>query len=225
MRLLYLIAMLCSLALPARADVLIDDFTSGPYSKTLFSLPPSALDSSQQSGTMLGGGRNTIFQVQSTVNPPGAPPILGVLQIGSGLFDFSIGGSLTSLDVAYSPANVDLSGLDRFRFDFGANSGLLSVSAVVSSLIGASQTQFNVAPSNTAFSVDVPFSALVPIGPPADLSTVTFIDFKFTTTGQANGQAFLLKSIVAVPEPSTWSALFAGLLFTGFVGMRRRMHT
>jgi hypothetical protein len=225
MRLLYLIAMLCSLALPARADVLIDDFTSGPYSVFLSSAQPNASASNQQIGTMLGGTRDTIFQVQSTVNPPGAPPIFGGLSIGSGLFDFALGGSLTRLDVTYSPANVDLSKQDRFRFDFAGNSGLITIGTVVSSFAGVSQTAFTVAPSSNAFFFDIPFSAFVPLGTAADLSAVTFINFNFITSGQAGGQAFKLNSIVAVPEPGTWTAFIAGLLFTGFVGMRRRMHS
>src|SRR3972149_1290116 len=116
----------------AHAQILIDDFTTGPYFKTL----TSGSDLNVQTGTMAGLRRATFMQVEQ--NPLSQR---FELSIGDGFAVSNSGSSVDGmLDLGYGydstgPAgllandlNWNLSGLDRLRATFLSNDRSLSVS-------------------------------------------------------------------------------------------------
>lgn len=202
--------------------VVIDDFTSGPYSNSI----QSGTVIASQTGTMLGGERDTLMRV--TNNPfnfdfevvinNGLAAISNDASVDSvfgldydGVGDES-GGSGFATGPGFGPLNW--SSLDRIRLNFLENDQDLALSVQVESVGGgASSGTFSVAANHSPFTFDVLFSGL---SGNVNLSQVNRITFFFDGLPSAD---FALRDIQAVPEPASLTGLIAA---AGILLARRR---
>jgi hypothetical protein len=188
----------------AGAQLVLDDFSTGPYQKTL----TSGADTNLQFGSMLGNSRVTSLNI--------CPP---AQCNGHGLFkqstSFQIEGTTKSapaalvynsgyktegyLDVLYgksAPLNLDLaSGYDRIRLNFDGADGFVNLNIVVYTNGLFSSIECNLADHSYArpFSVDFPFSDFTA---GADFRDVTQIALVF---GNSEGGNFAVTSVEAIP--------------------------
>jgi hypothetical protein len=194
----------------AVAQLVLDDFSTGKYQKTL----KSGTDANTQSGSMIGGNRATSF----FVCPPGpcgsynvfAQP--GSFQVRpktksspSALIQSAGYKASPRLDVFYgstAPLNLDLSSqYDRFRLSFDGSD--LSVNFNILVWTGGlySQTGCNIDPSITSFTIDFPFANFTPGQgtPGADFSNLTLMDFIFQSDSAIGGNSWAVTSFTAIP--------------------------
>ncbi|HRJ27768.1 MAG TPA: PEP-CTERM sorting domain-containing protein [Fimbriimonadaceae bacterium] len=224
MRQFALLALGVAVASGANAAILIDDFTTGNYTKVL----TTGNDYASQNGAMLGGDRGTFLAVLS--NP------LGVslnFTVGSGFYiadagsrlayNVSVGygytlvGGGTSGSFAFDDLNANFGGQDRFRLWFESNDLNLGLEVGVRSG-GTFYTHTRTIAGgfpNTPFTEDILFTS-------AGLGGVNWADvdqvyLSFTNTPSGD---FALTRFEAVPEPASMLALGAGL--AALVARRRR---
>lgn len=212
--------------LAASASALIlDDFTSGPYSNSI----QSGTVIASQTGTMVGGERDTLMRV--TNNPFGFD---FEVVIDNGLAAISNDASVDSLfgldydgvgeetggeEFVRGPGlgGLDLSAFDRLRFKFLENDQDLELTVQFRTFMrGMSFGTFVVPASHTPFTFDVLFSGLDQRGGGADFSNLDRITIFFDGLPSAD---FALQDIQAVPEPATFTALAAAV---GLLIARRR---
>jgi len=192
----------------AHAFVMIDDFSSGTYMKTM----SSGNDQNVQSGTMLGGTRGTDLTVVS--NPLN---VVFDFQVGNGFLVADAGSALRDIvELRYGigagmvpvDLNSNLAGEDRFRLFFDSNDLNLNLDLTVRS--GASSyTHSRVIAggfANTPFVEDILFTSSGLAG--MNWADVDEIRFRFSNTPSGD---FAISQIQAVPEPGTILALGAGL--------------
>jgi len=197
----------------AAAQLVIDDFSSGFYGKTLST--GTATDT--QTGTMAGGTRETDINVcvpASTCpsyNPfdqPNSYQIKKATKTTPAVLIFNTGyQSLADLQVFYglgSPMNLDLSSYDRIRVYFNGADQLVNLNLVVStngpwSALGCNFTDPYTSPIS-AFTVDLPFANFSSNGGAgADFSDLTLMDFEFDASqGYATGEDWAVTSFQAV---------------------------
>ncbi|HRJ27769.1 MAG TPA: PEP-CTERM sorting domain-containing protein [Fimbriimonadaceae bacterium] len=211
-------------AASSQAAILIDDFTSGSYSKVL----TSGADYALQNGTMLGGDRGTFLQVLS--NP------LGVslnFSVGSGFYiadagsrlaytvgvgyGYSLTGGGTSGSFLTDDLNANFGGQDRFRLWFESNDLNLGLEIGVRSG-GTFYTHTRTIAGgfpNTPFVEDVMFTSAGFGG--VNWADVDQVYLQFTNTPSGD---FALTRFEAVPEPASMMALGAGL--AALVARRRK---
>ncbi len=200
----------------AFSQLTIDDFSTGPYSKSL----KSGTDTNLQSGSMAGGSRETYFVACATkadcatINPFNQASSFDVQQkTKTSPNALVFNGAYKSdayLGVLYgfsAPMTLDLSAsYDRLRVTFDSADQGVNFNIVVWSNNGALYSQTGCWLSdpglNTAFSVDFPFADFSPgTGTPgADFSDINYMDFLFDAAqGAYTGEDWAVTSIQAIP--------------------------
>jgi hypothetical protein len=200
----------------SRAQLTLDDFSSGPYQKTL----KSGSDNNFQLGAMIGGSRETTFVACSpapkcaVVNPFGQPSsfqIRSKTRTTPNVLIFNTGyKSEAFLAVGYGfslPMRLDLSeSYDRIRVTFDGVDGAVNFNLTVWSNAGSVYSQlgcnFTDPGSQTSFTVDFPFASFVPGGGSegADFSGLTNMQFLFDgAQGAAAGEDWAVTSLQAIP--------------------------
>jgi hypothetical protein len=196
----------------AAAQLVLEDFSTGPYQKTL----KTGHDSNTQTGKMVGGSRNTIFVScpdagcagggvgDNPFNQPNSFQIKVKTKTTPSALIFNSGYRtypVLSLGYGYgAPMMIDLSAsYDRIRLNFDGANQVINFNLLVFSSIGYSQTGCNiVAPAfMTPFTIDFPF---VYFTSGADFSAVNYMVLEFDVGGGPNMEAdFALTSIEAIP--------------------------
>ncbi len=230
-------------ASPAIADIVIDDFQAAVSNITL--IPGDApLQSPAVGSSILGGERD----MQSFIGygpvgetwRTGVDPSRGLywdadpgMHVNTVLeWDGSGDGSTNFDALPINPLSVDLSALTAFRFEFGFNTKPLSLVMLTGNRAdsptptGASQTQEYIIPGgqSSPFFFDVAFAefeaVFSPFLPGTDWSNVNVIVARIGSAPGVEGNAFELRRVTAVPEPS--SGLFLLSATVGFGFARRR---
>lgn len=205
------------------ADALVlDDFMTGAYSKTI----QSGTDLAFQSGSMIGGIRNTFLEVQD--NPFGEDfhfevgNGLAVISSGAGLngymslsygWESDGGGGRRRRDLHY---NFVDSGIDRFKLQFQRNDLPLLVTVVVESGSGNGRSSFQrvvLGGRNSPFVEEFLVSSL---SGNADIADIDQIEWGFDSIDSGD---YVIGKLEAVPEPASMAVLGAGL---AFLAARRR---
>lgn len=211
------LASLC-FALPARAGILIDDY----------SLPvtPTALVG------VFGSSNNRVdampspvpypFSSRSTTVTAAAAGVISATIGGGQLIDISAFGTGGTVHLAYTapalgPVNF-LAGATNFTFDLlsSANNGLLTVTLVANGAASTGAVPITVSASPTTFSVPIPVNA--------NFAFASFFDVFFELQGGATSLSIdsFRTTIAGVPEPTTslvWCVVaLSGL---GLVSLRR----
>lgn len=215
---------LALLGASARA-LIIDDFTSGPYSNSI----QAGTVIASQTGTMVGGERDTMMRV--TDNPfgfdfevvinDGLAAISNDVSVDSlfGLDYDGIGEETGGEEFVRGPGlgGLDLSAYDRIRFAFLENDQDLQLTVQFRTFTrGMSFGTFTVPASHTPFTFDVFFDGLDRRGQGADFSQIERITLFFDGLPSAD---FALQDIQTVPEPATLTALAVAV---GLLAARRR---
>lgn len=192
------------------AQLVIDDFSTGPISKTMRA--GSVTDT--ETGSMSGGSRVTEFLVCATSpcgasNPFSQPATFQVhakTKSAPAALVQSAGYKVgPRIDVVYGSTaslNVDLSSsYDRFRLTFDGSDLSVNFNIVVWTGGLYSQTGCNIAPSITSFTIDFPFIDFTPGGTTtgADFSDITLMDFIFQTDSAIGGNSWAVTSFEAIP--------------------------
>jgi hypothetical protein len=189
--------------------LVIDDFTTGPYSVSL----QSGDDLARQPGSMLGALRTTWVKVD-------ANPLNQWLDftVASGL---AITSSGTLLDawavVAYGDTadlDVDLSGYNAFKVNFVSNDLPMTMSVALGSRTNGDFEAVGVpVASGVGFSVTVPFSLFSTF---TSFNDVDFVAFAFDSAPSGD---YAVGHLEVVPEPASIAALAVGM---GALVARRR---
>ncbi|MGA2002699.1 MAG: hypothetical protein ABSG70_04920, partial [Terriglobales bacterium] len=196
----------------ASAQLVLDDFSTGPYQKTL----KTGHDTNTQTGKMAGGSRATDYvscpdagcagggagdnpfdQPNSFQIKPKTKTTPSALIFNSGYKTYPV----LYLSYGYgSPMTIDLSSsYDRIRLNFDGENQVINFNLLVFSSSGYSQTGCNiVAPGYmTPFTIDFPF---VDFTSGADFSAVNYMVLEFDVGGGPNMQAdFAVTSFEAIP--------------------------
>jgi hypothetical protein len=206
------VAAILSISQLASAQLTIDDFSTGAYSKTL----KTGSDTHTETGAMLGDSRYTLFVSCPSshcggggkgLNPFDQPSSFqvklasksapSVLILNSGYMTYPF------LDLGYgygSPMSVDLSSsYDRIRLNFYGSNQSINTNIEVSSSSGMSGLGCNIIPPEfmQPFSVDFPFADF---SGSADYGAVTNIFLEFGVSEGLNAEMdFGLTSIQAIP--------------------------
>jgi hypothetical protein len=233
------------------ATILIDDFAQ-PNAAHFFSLGSGNspfMQMSQTVGGVIGGQRDSLFQVMGQAQPNSTVGLLGhdtsynidALQVGtngfsptiatlqySGTNDLNTPTSLVNAHGLGGGLGIDLTdggANDRFELQFFTSDALpttgLGIAVTITSPGGKSSTATAVAPNAQAFfTFDIPFGQLVGN---ALLSNVDSITFVFNGAApQTPNIDYELHQLAAVPEPAS------GLLMTiatgawGWLALRSR---
>ncbi|MGO4885964.1 MAG: hypothetical protein ACLP59_34845 [Bryobacteraceae bacterium] len=194
----------------ALAQLVIDNFKTGKYEKTL----KSGSDTNTQSGSMMGSSRQTEFLVCSTSpcgasNPfaqPGSFEVRPATKTTPAALIQSAGYKVgPRLDVFYgstAPLNLNLSGqYDRFRLTFDGSDLSVNFNLVVWTGTLYSQTGCNIDPRITSFTIDFPFEYFTPGGATsgANFGDITLMDFIFQTDSAIGGNSWAVTSFKAIP--------------------------
>lgn len=218
------------LALPqlAFSQLVLDDFSTGKYEKVL----TSGSDLNTQSGSMIGGSRETEFLVCQpgpcgAANPFGqgaAFQVRPATKLAPAALIQSAGYKVgPRLDVFYGSTtsmNLDLSSqYDRFRLTFDASDLSVNFNIVVWTGTLYSQTGCNIDPSITSFTIDFPFADFTAgqgtAG--ANFGDITLMDFIFQTDSAIGGNDWAVTSFQAIPI----GAPPADITCTGYGAIRR----
>jgi len=211
-----ILAMAAILAVPklAFSQLLLDNFSTGSYEKSL----KAGSDTNVQSGSMVGGNRLTSF----LLCPPGpcgvdnefaqsaSFQIRPATKIAPAALVFSAGYKASPrLDVEYgSPTALSLnlaSAYDRLRVNFDGADQIMNFNILVYSNGNSlySQTGCNLSPPfyGAPYSVDFPFADFTPGQgtPGADFSDITLIDFIDQTEGALGAADWAITSFEAIP--------------------------
>ena len=199
----------------AAAQWTLDDFSTGPYSKTL----KKGEDNNHQSGSMVGGTRGTALVACSPssackndnpFNQPSSFDIQPATKTTPSALVFNSGYKADSyLDISYgygTPMTLDFSGYDRIRINFDAVDQVVNFNLLVFSNGGAlySQTGCNLVDTGLlkSFSVDFPFADFTPGGhtPGADFTGINYMVFIFDEAqGAYSGEDWAVTSFQAIP--------------------------
>jgi hypothetical protein len=204
------IAALLAIPQAAMSQLVLDDFTTGKYQKTL----GSSSDTNTQTGSMVGGSRETVFFICppgpcGARNPFGQPSSFQIrpatkqepaaLIMNGG---YKVG---PRLDVYYGSGaamNLNLSALyDRIRLTFDASDLSVNFNILVFTGTTWSQIGCNLDPSITSFTYDFPFANFqaAPGTSGADFSDLTLMDFIFQTDSAIGGNNWAVTSFQAIP--------------------------
>lgn len=194
----------------ADAQLTLDDFSTGAYSKVL----KSGTDTNTQSGSMVGGSRETVF----FVCPPGP---CGTYNLYTQPASFQVRPKTKTtpaaliqsagykvgprLDVQYgsgAPMNLNLStSYDRFRLTFDGNDLEVNFNILVYTGTTWSQTGCNIPANTNSFTIDFPFEYFTPgTGTSgANFGDLTIVDFIFQTGSAVGGNSWAVTSFEAIP--------------------------
>ncbi len=223
-----------ALALPVRADVLVDDFSTGAFSGVFAAAPGGSSAGGEQAGSMAAGHR------QWQLSLFGASGLGGLVDISPAGFEFRSNlGVGHRFDWFYGDTYVghdhrldlDFSHEQSLRFAFAEVQRGLNFNVLLyydGQIDNYSQVGINIAPTSTPVNIDFSFAAIaaaiaVP-SRPADLSHVSGI-YIVTQSGGAvagGGESFRMTSIStvsAVPESPSAALAAAGLI--ALWGLRR----
>lgn len=179
----------------AAAQLMLDDFSTGPYHKTL----SGGYDGNIQFGSMAGGSRATNFYVPSEYNPFGQPNsfrIRPATRTAPNALVFNAGyKSEAYLEVFYgysAPMTLNLAPeYDRIRVKFDGTDQILNFIVTAFSNHGSMYSQIGcnlVAPAPvTPFTVDLPFSEFTP-GSSTSRADFSDIDYLWFIFGKAQGE-------------------------------------
>jgi hypothetical protein len=216
---------------PAQAASIVDTFSDGPGVIQTDRAP--FVEAWLPAATAPGGGRYIANSIGAGVAQAGKFTFAAV-QSGA-YFTLSDPAIALYTNLTYGPANgfgrelsLDLRSESAFKLDFRYLSAPVTFSVSVVTLHGtnpASVADFPiVVNASSAQSVIIPFSAFVndrfnpsPVNW-GDIDSITFI-----ATGPG-GSGFALdhfSTVQAVPEPTTWALLMAGLVGVAVVARRR----
>jgi len=199
----------------AFSQLLIDDFSTGPYQKSL----KSGTDTNSQSGSMIGGSRETSFFACVKTdcgkwNPFGQPSSFQIQPktktSPSALVFNGAYKSQAYLGVLYgfsAPMTLDLaSSYDRLRVTFDSADQAVNFNIIVWSNGGSLYSQTGCWLSDpgagTSFSVDFPFADFTPGGdtPGASFSGINYMEFLFDgAQGTLTGEDWAVTSLQAIP--------------------------
>jgi hypothetical protein len=197
---------------PAVSQLLFDDFSTGPYQKTL----KSGSDTNFQSGAMIGGSRETTFVAcvspcskYNPFNQPSSFQVRAKTTITPSALIFNEGyKSQAYLQVGYgfsTPLSLNLaSGYDRLRVTFDGADETVNFNLIVWSTGGTlySAIGCNLLGSLTPFSVDFPFVDFTPGGgtPGASFSDITNMELELSAAqGSMGGANYAITSFQAIP--------------------------
>jgi hypothetical protein len=210
-----------ALALPGRAVVMIDSFTSGPYTLNVSAANPSAKAVGAGLPGVLGGHRDVLLQyvegpstISSNVNPAHGMLFFSAFAMTRGTLTLQYDGD--DNEPPTGPLNpgsnlgANFSGLDRFELRFPEVQTIL-VRTTVASATGTSTVE-SMVPTGVNVALEVPFASFAGV----DFSQVHRLEFELVSN---NATDFALDSIAAVPEPGTIAALALG---AGALAARRR---
>jgi len=201
----------------AQAQVILDDFTTGPDQ---FSVT-SGVSYYGQTGTMVGGYRGEALDIIS--NPFSVPLDVNILNgfssvsEGSDMYsDVSIAyGYLASADhssLSTFDLGLNLSGENGFQLNVAYNQTPMAADIMLNNNI-ADVYAFTIGTSATPVNYDVAFSNFSGV----DFSDIHQISINFT---DSTSNDFTLGSFVAAPEPV--SVAFLGLGVIGLIARSRR---
>jgi hypothetical protein len=193
----------------ASAQLMIDDFSTGPYQKTL----KSGSDLNTQTGSMIGGNRETSFYVCTA--PCGAAnpfsqsasfQVKAATKTEPSALIQSAGYKVAPrLDVIYGSTaslNLDLSSsYDRFRLTFDGSDLTVNFNILVFTGTTWSQTGCNIAASTNSFTIDFPFEYFTPAPGTsgANFADLTYMDFIFQNGSGIGGNGWAVTSFQAIP--------------------------
>lgn len=233
-----LLATIARSALAASIDI---DTFANPNPRTFYVVPAmgnnSSLALSQQVSGVIGGQRNSLFQV---IGPTAANSASGIIGYDTDrslelLGQNTVGTSPTVTTLTYNGLNdVGLGGIDltsggtndRFLFQFISaeaqpepdDDGLDIVISIISPS-GTSSASITCPNSLTAFTLEIPFSQL---SGGASLNSVDTITVKLNSIKTVNNIDFEIHGIAAVPEPAGCFLMAAGGALTCTVELARR---
>lgn len=227
-KMLLAVATVVSLPKLAVSQLLFDDFSTGPYQKTL----KSGSDTNFQSGAMTGGSRETTFVACvspcSAYNPfsqPSSFQVRAKTAITPSALLFNEGyKSQAYLQVGYgfsTPLTLNLaSAYDRLRVTFDGTDQTVNFNIVVWSNGGSlySAIGCNLLGSLTPFSVDFPFADFTPGGgtPGANFSDITNMELELSVAqGSMGGANYALTSFQAVPIGAPAANITCTGIFSG----------
>ena len=216
---------------PAQADVAIDDFSTGAFTKTLGVTGNSGWVG-YQSGSMVGGSRAVAV---ATFDGIGEAQPTTVAVTPAGAFEVQSGTGISHrVNLIYgktpngdAPLALDLSKTDRIRIHFTHNNSPFNqINFNITMYENVSpylQIGYNVPGSAVPFDWDFMFAdgilGALPGVTKFDFSNVSIMDFQ-----AQGGQDWGIDNIyaVSVPEPGNAALMFAGLGFLGWFSARRR---
>jgi hypothetical protein len=197
----------------AVAQLVLDDFSTGPYQKTLI----SGADTNIQYGSMVGDSRETTLNVCPPAqcnghgrgfNQPASFQIEGKTKSARAALVYSSGYKTDGyLDVFYgksTPLNLDLaSSYDRIRLNFDGAEESVNFTIVVytNGLYSASGCNLADHTYGKPFSVDFPFADFMPANGAegADFRDLTQITLLFANSeGPHGGEDFAVTSVEAI---------------------------
>jgi hypothetical protein len=198
------VILILPLASAARAQLTLDDFSTGPYKRTL----SSGQDTNTQAGTMIGGNRLTVFFVCTAPcgasNPFAQSASFQLRQktkLAPSALIFSAGYKVAPrLDVEYgsvAPLNLDLgTNYDRIRVNFDGSDLFVNFNILVFTGTNYSQTGCNLAPSIAPISIDFPFAYFTK---GANFTNISVIDFIFQSASGIGANDWAVTSFQAIP--------------------------
>jgi hypothetical protein len=219
-------------AIHARADLLIDDFTSGPT--TLSGLSASL---TQPGLPVLGGDRAIAWNGVIVTDPP-APVSAITMTVdasngGSFIYNGSPNRSATNFQLRYSGR---ISNPPKMNVDLGAYGDTIAIDFASANFLGGhgnfdivlnseSDTMGGLYKFVRVDNTTTPFTLLVPLGGPNPPygNTLDIHHITELSIGTANGNlpgSFVITSIRAVPEPMC--ALFAATFIPYLMGRAKR---
>ena len=202
----------------AQTELVIDDFTGSPYSKSLWN-QPTWLTEYQSGPNIVGGVRQTSFVVtpaepslpQPTrlqILPQGPLVVSGGYKSYFGLYlgyGYDATGGANPLELDLSEHGRDCPGCDRFRIDLDGSDSELSYlmqvydsSGRIATLFGTESTAGRILP----FHLDFPFADFVQSSDsPVDWNHIDFVFVYFQTGNFLGGHDFAVTRISAIPTP------------------------
>jgi len=212
-------ALVLSCGAYSSAFLVVDNFTSGPYSATY-----STINNTQtvnQTGTMLGGVRWLTYTITYKQLPQAKYHVdlgdgAGMVSSDSGLRNTTILDYGLNSQLGYNDLNLNLSGNTKIDLNFYNNDQDLTLLLFLRS---ASQNSGDyVMHSYTIGASENPFTYSINLQDFTGLNMADVDQLAFSFSNKMSGD-YALDNIRVVPEPATIGLMLAGL---GALGLKRR---